>query len=93
MAYQASNNPRNSGSSSLYSEICSFAADISRERNAIVSRAQAEAARQRLSHRHELQDARDYAAAQTLKSLKESGPKVTVFHGSPFHGFSLIILF
>jgi len=76
MAYQASNNARNSGSNTPYSEICVFAADISRERNAIVSRAQAEAARKRLQHRQELQDARDYAAAQTLKSFKESGSKV-----------------
>lgn len=79
MAYQASNNTRNSGSSSPYSEICIFAADISRERNAIVGRAQADAARQRLQHRQEMQDARDYAAAQTLKSFKESGSKVQ-FH-------------
>jgi hypothetical protein len=76
MAYQASNNTRNSGVDSLYSEICTFAADISRERNAIASRAQAEAARKRQQHRQELQEARDYAAAQTLKSFKDAGSKV-----------------
>jgi hypothetical protein len=79
MAYQASNNTRNSGVDSLYSEICTFAADISRERNAIASRAQAEAARKRQQHRQELQEARDYAAAQTLKSFKDAGSKVRPF--------------
>jgi hypothetical protein len=75
MAYQASNNTKNSGIGSMYSDICSFAADISRERAAIVARAQAEAARKRQQHRQELQEAREYAAAQALQSLKEAGNK------------------
>jgi hypothetical protein len=87
MAYQSSNNTKNSGTGSLYSDICSFAFEISRERNAIASRAQAEAARKRQQHRQELLEAREYAAAQALNSLKDSGPKArfpdssTLFRG------------
>ena len=79
MAYQSSNNTKNTGIDSLYSEICSFAAEISRERTAIAGRAQAEATRKRQQHRQELLEAHEYAAAQTLKSLKGSGPKVRLF--------------
>jgi hypothetical protein len=76
MAYQATNTPRNSGHGSLYSDICLFAADITRERTAAALRKQAEAARNRQSHRQELQDAREFAAAQALSTLKRSGNKV-----------------
>jgi|ERR1700761_381990 len=80
MAYQATNNTRNTGFGSLYSDICQFAADISRERNSAMLRGQANTARQRQSHRQELHDAREYAAAQTLNSLKRSGNKVRRSH-------------
>jgi hypothetical protein len=76
MAYQATNNPRNSSFGSLYSDICVFAADITRERTAIARRLQADAARRRQLHRQELQDAREYAAAEALSSLKRAGGKV-----------------
>ena len=88
MAYQATNNPRNSGFGSLYSDICVFAADITRERHAIAARKQADLARKRQAHRLELQDAREHAAAQALSSLKRSGNKVRrVFY---FHQLGLI---
>lgn len=76
MAFQATNNPRNSSFGSLYSDICVFAADITRERTAAALRLQGDAARKRQSHRQELQEAREYAAAETLSSLKRSGDKV-----------------
>lgn len=85
-AYQPSNNTRNTGIDSLYSEICTFAAEISRERNAIISRSQAEAARKRQQHRQELMEAREFAAAQTLKSFKEPGSKV----GSSLSFFTIL---
>jgi hypothetical protein len=53
-----------------------FAADITRERTAIALRLQAEAARKRLRHRQEREEAREYAAAETLSSLKHSSDKV-----------------
>lgn len=89
MAYQATNNPRNTGFGSLYSDICQFAADISRERSSAALRGQAQIARQRQSHRQELTDAREFAAAQTLSSLKRSGNKVRRSHY--LHQLGLII--
>ena len=72
MAYQSSNNARNVGIGSLYSAICVFASEITRQRNAIISRAQAEAARRRQLHRQELEAAREHAAAEALVDLKRN---------------------
>lgn len=88
MAYQASNNPRNSGFGSLYSDICVFAADITRERSVIAQRHQAESARKRQLHRQELLEAREHAAAVTLSSFKRSGDKVRRVHY--FHQLGLL---
>jgi hypothetical protein len=76
MAYQATNSTRNTGPGSLYSDICLFAADITRERTSIATRNQAAVVRKRLLARQEREEAREYAAAHSLASLKRSGNKV-----------------
>jgi hypothetical protein len=75
-AYQATNTLRNSDFGSLYSDVCVFAADITRERSVLAQRHQAELAHKRQLHRQELKEAREYAAAETLASFKRAGDKV-----------------